>query len=64
MTEKKKPPLSKSERAANSRKGAKKSPWSKWKSLSLKKTRASVNADSTQNDVDIREELSKITAAP
>lgn len=30
MENKKNPPLSKSERAANSRKGAKKSPWSKW----------------------------------
>ena len=28
--DKKKPPLSKAERAANSRKGAKKSPWSRW----------------------------------
>jgi len=29
MTDKK-PPISKADRAANSRKGAKKSPWSKW----------------------------------
>lgn len=30
MTEKKKAPLSRLERSENSRKGAKKSPWSKW----------------------------------
>lgn len=40
MTDKKKAPLSRLERSENSRKGAKKSPWSKWSPGSLSKDKS------------------------